>query len=66
MKKLLFLLLFPIVANAAQWNCVTSSYMTCNTWRLEVPTGWIVSSIGFGEHSYAMVVVPDQNHEWKI
>ena len=68
MKKLLFtLLLFPCLANAASWECV-GRVLTCHTWRMEVPTGWIIAgdnSRGGDETSYAMTFVPDPSHTWR-
>ncbi len=69
MKKLLFLcLLFPSLCFSSSWECV-SRVITCHTWRMKVPQGWIVSgdnSAGGGEEGYAMIFLPDEKHEWEI
>lgn len=71
MDKLIAVLLMLVSVNVfagSSWECV-GRMITCHTWRMAVPQGWIVSgdnSAGGGEHGYAMTYVPDENHEWKI
>ena len=68
MKKLLILLLFCNVCFADGWKCINRAVWDCNTWRMSVPSGWIVASDNAttgGEHGYAMVYVEDKIHEWK-
>lgn len=64
----LFIFLISTGAFSAKWECINKAAMMCNTWRMSVPTGWIVasdnSSAG-GEHGYGLVFVPDSKHEWK-
>jgi hypothetical protein len=67
--KLLAFLLMPSLAFGSGWECINRTLGACNTWRMTVPKGWIVTSdnsAGGGEHSYAMTFVPDEQHEWKI
>lgn len=67
-KRILCLLLLTTACQAASWECV-SRMVTCHTWRMEVPGGWIVSgdnSAGGGEHGYAMTYMPDVSHQWKL
>lgn len=66
MKRFLLLMLLTTSCQAASWECV-SRMVTCHTWRMSVPNGWIVASdnsAGGGEHGYAMTFVPDQTHAW--
>lgn len=69
MKKLnVFLLSLLISTNvlAASWECINRQFVSCNTWRMMVREGWIVSGgVGDGTHGYAMTYVPDPNHEWR-
>jgi hypothetical protein len=68
MKKLILLFLLSANCYATNWEC-TNRVLTCHTWRMEVPTGWIVASdnsASGGEHGYAMVFVPDTGHTWKL
>jgi hypothetical protein len=64
MKKLILLCLLSSNCFAASWECVNRA-AACNTWRMEVPTGWIVSSDNT-DNSYAMTFVPDPEHKWKV
>lgn len=43
MKKLLILLLLSSSCYSASWECV-SRMVTCHTWRMAVPNGWVVAS----------------------
>ncbi len=62
----LILLFFYSNANSSEWQCINRS-LGCNTWRLEVPLGWVVASDNNGtDGDYAMVYVPDKKHDWKI
>ena len=65
---LLTLLLIPTLCLASDWQCINRSVGMCNTWKMFIPQGWIVasdnSSTG-GAHGYAMVFIPDINHDWK-
>lgn len=67
MKKLFLILLFSI--NSAyslnKWECV-DRVMTCHTWRMSVPQGWVVSGDNGIDAEYSMTFVPDINHEWRI
>ena len=68
MKKLLILLLLTSNVYASTWECLNRNVGFCNTWRMNVPNGWIVASdnaASGGEHGYAMVFVPDTGHTWK-
>lgn len=67
MRRLMLLLLLAGSAHAASWECINRTAMFCNTWRMQVPAGWIVGSDNSatgGEHGYAMVFVPDVEHKW--
>lgn len=70
MKKLLLLLLLSSNCYAANWICINRAAISCNTWRLEIPEGYLVASDNDattgGEHAYAMVFVPDVDHKWKL
>jgi hypothetical protein len=60
------LILFTVNSHAASWECV-SRVASCNTWRMWVPAGWIVSGDTLtSDHTYAMTFVPDQSHIWSI
>lgn len=65
---LISLLLFSATSYAASWECINRVMASCNTWRMEVPTGWVVASdnTNGGEHGYAMTFVPDPEHKWKL
>lgn len=69
MRKIIFLVLvlsFNTSYAWGKWECV-DRVITCHTWRLPVPQGWVVASDApTDEHGYAMTYVPDLNHEWKI
>ncbi len=66
MKKLLLLFLITANAHASAWECV-SRVVTCNTWRMSVPAGWVVSGDSLtSDHAFAMTFVPDAKHEWKL
>lgn len=62
-----FLILFSINSFASNWQCVNRNpgVPTCNTWRMQVPHGWLVSTDN-GDNDIAMIFYPDKNHEWKI
>jgi len=62
---LTIVLFYSINGNAAQWTCISRWAATCNTWKMEVPGGWLVSGEGYGSGEYAMAFVPDIKHEWK-
>ena len=69
MKRLLLLLLLSTNCSASTWECINKNLMACNTWRMLVPTGWVVASDNSAttsEHGYAMVFVPDEQHIWKL
>jgi len=67
MKKIVLLLL--LIANQSfadnTWHCV-SRIVTCHTWRMEVPGGWLVSGDNGNDAHYAMTFLPDAEHTWKI
>lgn len=63
MKNILFaILFFSVSCQAASWECIVDS-MICNTWRMQVPHGWLVRT---SHQTYAIIYVPDEEHEWKI
>lgn len=67
MKKL-FLLLFFIsqFSYASNWECINRWMgLTCHTWKMRTPTGWIVGSESYDKGEYALTFVPDPNHEWR-
>ncbi len=67
-KYLLIILILSINTAYAlnKWECVNRG-ITCNTWRLWVPPGWIVSGdITIGQYGYAMTYFPDPEHIWKL
>ncbi len=73
MKKIfmifLCLIFLPSLSFASSWECINRATIYCNTWRMYVPTGWIVASDNSAtgvEHGYAMVFVPDPIHQWKV
>ena len=51
-------------AIAASWECVSRLMMSCHTWRMATPDGWLVSGDN-SEGRYAMTYVPDQEHKWR-
>jgi len=63
-KLLLIFLLLCQPIHAASWDCIHRSSGMCDTWKMWVTYGWIVSSDNSG-NTYAMVFVPDAKHEWK-
>ncbi len=66
MKK--FLVLYLMLSGsvfASGWECINRNVLTCNTWRWEVPNGWLVSSDN-DNHGAAITFYPDEKHEWKI
>lgn len=68
-KLLLFFILFSSSVYASNWECINKSVGFCNTWRMEIPEGYIVASDNSatgGEHGYGMVFVPDEKHQWKV
>lgn len=69
MRNLLVIVLcmFSLQSYAlGKWECV-DRVLTCHTWRLWVPQGWVVSGdIPTDEHGYAMTYVPDANHDWRL
>jgi hypothetical protein len=68
LKKIALLgLLLSQSVFATDWEC-TNRVVTCHTWRMQVPEGWIVASentVGSGD-GYAITFVPDKKHEWKL
>lgn len=67
MKKLILILLFlPTLTFASSWECINRAAFTCNTWKMNVPNGWIIASDnpGGGEHGYQMIFISDEKHEW--
>ncbi len=40
------MLLVPSLSLASNWECINRNpgNLTCNTWRWEVPHGWLVST----------------------
>ena len=65
MRKLIFLLLLVPSISFAKWECINhQKWGTCNTWRWEVPHGWLVSTDN-GDDGIAMTFIPDEKHEWK-
>lgn len=66
MKKIIFLLSLILTSSCfslGKWECIDRN-ITCHTWRMEVPEGWVVS--GDSSEGYAMTFVPDKNHSWNI
>lgn len=62
----LSLLLVSTSSIASSWECV-SRLVTCHTWRMSVPEGWVISGDTItSDHAYAMTFVPDKMHEWKL
>lgn len=62
-KLLLILCLISFSVQAATWECISRN-ITCHTWRMYVPGGWIVSGDN-GDAHYAMIYYPDSQHAWK-
>lgn len=68
MKKFILLMLVAVNAYASPWECVSRT-ISCYTWRMSVPSGWVVSGDigGSGnDDQYAMTFVPDSDHKWQI
>jgi hypothetical protein len=60
----LFMLCISI-ANASVWRCINRAIISCNTWIMWVPGGWVVEGDNINdEHTLAMTYVPDAKHEW--
>lgn len=67
MKQTLLLILFFLPLSCfgqAQWQCI-SGHMGCDTWRMEVPAGWIILNSN-SYNSESMTFVPDTGHTWKV
>ena len=64
---LISLLLFSATSFASSWECI-GRVIQCHTWRMEVPSGWIIAGDNSAstEHGYAMTFVPDADHKWKL
>jgi hypothetical protein len=61
-------LIFSMSAYADNWKCINRAVGFCNTWRMQIPMGWLVASDNGatgGEHGYAMIYIPDPEHTWK-
>ena len=68
MKKLLLSIMLLASAQCYAdntWHCI-SRIVTCHTWRMEVPHGWLVSGDNGNDAHYALTFFPDEKHEWKI
>jgi hypothetical protein len=63
LKRLLLisLLLFSANCFAEEWECITPKALMCSTYRVKVPTGWIVIYNGYG-----ITFVSDLEHRWKL
>jgi|GEM_PF-6493526 len=71
MKKLLLPILLVLSINSyagSKWECIDRSLLSCHTWRMIVPTGWVVASDNSATEIpyYAITFVPDAKHEWKV
>lgn len=66
-KILVISLIMPSICFASGWECI-GQVVFCHTWRMSVPSGWIVSGDNSAstEHGYAMTYVPDPLHEWNL
>lgn len=66
----IFIFLFFLLVNsvsASPWECINRPLMSCNTWRMSVPGGWIVGADNVNdEHTFAMTFFPDPKHEWSL
>ena len=68
LKTLIFsLLMFPVLCFASNWVCINRNLPlpTCNTWRWEVPNGWLVSADN-GDSHVSLTFYPDPEHKWKV
>lgn len=70
MKKILltvWLLIYSGLALASNWECINRNGFppTCNTWRWQVPSGWLVSTDNGDDH-ISVTFVPDENHNWRV
>lgn len=72
MNKLLAIMLGSLLlvgcerADASAWECINRGALgNCNAWRMPVYKGWIVSA-DHDDHTYAMVFVSDETHQWKV
>jgi hypothetical protein len=64
----LSLLLISTSSFASGWECINRNSRiipTCDTWRWEVPRGWLVS-IDINNYGASITYFPDESHEWKI
>lgn len=65
-KLLLFATLIPCLASASSWECINrNATMSCNTWRMSVPGGWVITTDN-NDKDIAAAFVPDPSHFWKI
>ncbi len=67
LRKALFALIVITASSsifASSWECVSRNIAICNTWRMEVPHGWLVSTDNSNE-DIAITYYPDPDHEWK-
>lgn len=68
MKKLLAIMMISINCYATSWECINQNGFlvpTCNTWRWQVPHGWLVS-VDNNDHGASVTFYPDEQHEWKL
>ncbi len=67
LKPILLLLLLSSQCYASNWECINRNGLvpTCNTWRWNVPGGWLVS-VDNDDHGASVTFYPDPNHEWEL
>lgn len=64
MKIIVCLLLFICSCSNSSKEPQVWEEITSDTFRMKVPSGWIVLTVGV--RSRATVLVPDPQHEWKL
>lgn len=57
--------IWSAACNASGWECINRNGVipTCNTWRMMVPHGWLVS-VDNNDHGAALTYYPDDGHVW--
>lgn len=56
---------FVNVASGSVWKCINRPMLSCNTWVMSVPGGYVVEGDNINdEHTLAMTYVPDPQHSW--
>lgn len=62
---IIFICFISGVASASVWECINRPMLSCNTWVMSVPGGYVIEGDNINdEHTLAMTYVPDPQHSW--